>query len=251
MSSLPLIALHGYLGRPGGWSAAMEALGAVSTSTELPDLPGHGPSPWLPRAQGFFGIVDELAERLPPRFHLAGYSMGARVALALALRHPKRVAAALLIGPNPGLVDEASRAERARWEEAQAVRLEHDGVAAFAEEWARLPLFASQRHLPPALLARQQSERLEQTAAGAAWAMRHLGLAAMPSLWPLLRRAEVPLRYLAGALEPACEQRCREAAALSEGATFRALPGAGHNLLLEAPAVVAEELKQLMTWSER
>src|SRR5262249_886641 len=112
-----------------------------------------------------------------------GYSMGARVVLALATRYPSRVAQAVLVGVHPGLLDVAERRARAERDDAQARAVEQGGLQRFVDAWERLPLFASQALLPEDVRARRRSERLGHTHAGIAWALRNLGLGRMPPLW--------------------------------------------------------------------
>jgi 2-succinyl-6-hydroxy-2,4-cyclohexadiene-1-carboxylate synthase len=246
-SGAPLLFLHGFMGRPSMWDATLAELRGRSAIAPRPValgvLPGHGPAPWLPEGEGFFAAVDALARALPstrPAW-LVGYSMGARVGLALALRHPARVAGAVLVGVDPGLRDEAARAERAAWDDAQALRIEAEGVAAFAASWAALPLFATQAALPGPLRAAQDAARREHTAAGLAWAMRALGLGRMPPQWDTLRRAP-PLHLVTGARDEKFAALAREIARVAPGSTHRAIEGAGHNVALEAPGALAAEI---------
>ncbi len=240
----PLVLLHGFLGRPAAWDAVRSGLGPIETI--VPSLPGHGPAP-APTGARFVDAAESLLAILPERFWLAGYSMGARVALAIAVLHPERVRGAVLIGPDVGLRDDDARASRVRWEASLAARLEAEGVERFAESWEALPLFASQRELPAPLLAAQRRWRTEHTAAGLAAAMRILGTGAMPSLWGGLAACPVELRFLAGARDEKFLAIGREAARTAPRASFRAVPGAGHNLLLERPEAVAEEIRDMLT----
>ncbi len=78
------------------------------------DCRGHGEStkPHEPRAYGRAAMADDLhalAEHLKiERFHLMGYSMGARIALAAALSKPERVATLTLGGVGGKLFDRVS-----------------------------------------------------------------------------------------------------------------------------------------------
>ena len=133
-----LLLLHGFLGAPSTWDLVAPGVAAAF-------LPGHGPTPDT-RPASFAAAVDAIAATLTEPVVVAGYSMGARLALGLAIAHPRLVRAAVLAGVNPG-VDEGERAARVAWEVAQAAAILERGLPAFVDAWERLPLFASQRGL--------------------------------------------------------------------------------------------------------
>ena len=179
------VLLHGFTG--GAKSFAHLGLDAVT-----PALPGHDgtapPSSW-----------EEALSRLEPLLDpgpviLGGYSMGARLALALALRRPGSVLRLVLASGTAGLEDEAARARRRADDEELARFVEERGVPAFVERWEQHPLLA----LPPALMEPLREQRLRHDAAGLASALRHLGAGAQPSYWSELRALRVPTVLLAG-----------------------------------------------------
>lgn len=242
----PLVLLHGFLGRPAAWDRVRAHLDGIEAPILVPSLPGHGPDP-SPVGARFQDVVQDVLAAMPVgRCWLAGYSMGARVALALSVLHPERIRGAVLIGPDIGLRDVGARATRRVWELAQAEKIESDGVVRFASAWEELPLFESQRTLPAGPLAAQARQRREHTTRGLAAAMRVLGTGSMPSFWEDLATCPVELRFLAGALDPKFSALGHEASRVAPRATFRAIDGAGHNLLLERPEAVAEEIRDMI-----
>lgn len=235
------------------WDAVIAALGREASRAGRVILPGHGLKPLRPVEADFESCVDLLADELRAYgpVTLVGYSLGARVALALSVRHPSVVRSAMLIGVNPGLDDDDERTQRQRWDDEQANTLITQGVSAFIDSWERLPLFASQRKQAEPLREKQRLERESHQSEGLAWAMRTLGLGRMPSYWPALVDCPTPLCLLTGEQD---EKYCRLAervTVVAPAARHRVVPGVGHNIALEAPAHVAEELRALLCSSEQ
>lgn len=97
MSALPVF-LHGWGLHGGIWAETLAALPG-----RAPDLPGYGgiPSPTRYSAED---LADALAQTLDGPVPLVGWSMGGMVALALAARHPDKVARLVLVGASPTFV---------------------------------------------------------------------------------------------------------------------------------------------------
>jgi 2-succinyl-6-hydroxy-2,4-cyclohexadiene-1-carboxylate synthase len=180
----PLVLLHGFLGAPSSWGEVLAALPDHGPAW-CPWLPGHGPAP--PQPASWELAVQAIADALPPGAVLAGYSMGARLALAAALRVGEALRGTLLVGGHVGLADERARAERAAQDARRSAALRSGALADFVAAWEAQTLFASQRGLPAELQARQRTTRLAHDPQALAWAFEVAGLAQMPDLrapWP-------------------------------------------------------------------
>lgn len=237
---IPQVFLHGFLGSPTLWQPIQSR---CAGPTFCPSLPGHGPSPWLIPDADFEAVVDALAQRIPfSRFALHGYSLGARLALALALRHPERVLSLTLIGVDPGIRDQQARIERQKWEAELGHKLMHSDLASFVKEWESLPLFASQQHLSEQVQKAQRSDRLDHDRAALAWSLRVLGTGQMPSYWSQIPSLCMPTLVLTGAEDPKFTEIGRALASLHPLVVHRIAAGCGHNLLLEDPLWVWSQL---------
>jgi len=177
--------LHGFTG--GAASFAHLGLDAVT-----PELPGHGSAADATSWDDALRSLEPLLD--PGPVILAGYSMGGRIALALALRHPEKVSRLVLAGATAGIDGAAERAQRLRDDGALADFIEQRGLAAFVRRWEQHPALAS---LQP-FAARLRPQRLAHRARGLASALRQLGTGAQPSYWSELSRLTMPVRILAG-----------------------------------------------------
>jgi 2-succinyl-6-hydroxy-2,4-cyclohexadiene-1-carboxylate synthase len=180
-------------------------------------------------------LVRVLDERRVGTASWLGYSMGGRVALQVALRHPERVERLVLESASPGIDDPSERAQRRGADAALADSLLRDGIEAFADRWMAQPLFASQRRLAPALLARERSIRLANRPAGLAWALRGLGAGCQASLWARLGELAVPTLVVVGALDRKYLELGSTAAARMPRAVLEVVADAGHAVHLENP----------------
>jgi esterase len=230
----PLVILHGFLGAARNWQTAGAALAAHYHVCAL-DLRNHGRSPHAPE-MGYPAMVADVrawldAQALPP-VTLLGHSMGGKVAMALACRHPERVARLIVVDIAPKEYPAlAQRAEVAAMNELRLADL-HSRAEAELRFEARVPDFALRRFL---------ASNLERDAAGSwRWTVNLPVLtAALPELVksPLgpEDRFEGPAQFIlcgksgfVKAGDHAGIRRHFPAAVLS------ALPNSGHNPHLEA-----------------
>ena len=116
--------------------------------------------------------------------------------------------------------------------------------------WEQLPLFASQRDLPPDVRERLRAGRMANDAEALARTFEQAGQHVMPSraetleTLDVLRAGDTPLLYLAGERDE--KYRALAAQAAEAGATVCIIPGAGHNAHLEAPATFAKEVASFL-----
>lgn len=235
----PLFLLHGFTGSPSSWDAVLSRL--PGRTALRPPLLGHGAPP--PEARTFAEEVARLAALLPDEpVHLAGYSLGARVALALAVAHPARLRRLTVIGVHPGLPTQKEKDARRESDTAWRRLLVEDGTERFVDAWEAQPLFATQRRLPAELTQAHRAARLRHEPQGLARSLAVLGLAEMPDFRPELPRLSLPVTLMAGELDDKFLGLARELARALPLATLLTAPGAGHDLLLERPDLVASEL---------
>ncbi len=104
--------LHGLMGRGRNFTGVANAL-ADDFTLELVDLPDHGQSPWTD-AVDYPGMADRVAEHLRAGLaadgpvHLLGHSMGGKVAMVLALRHPDLVERLVVVDISPRMSPSAT-----------------------------------------------------------------------------------------------------------------------------------------------
>lgn len=245
--------LHGFTGSPESYSRVVRRLG-VERRALIPALTGHG-GDWRGRAAcSFEGEVTRLldlhSDGERPRL-LCGYSLGARVALGLLSRAPELFDGALLIGLHPGLASPSAREERRALDARRARLLRERGLAAFITEWEALPLFASQRTLSPDLLDEQRGQRLAHDPEGLARSLEVLGLAEMPDYRQAMASLEVPITIMTGSLDPKFSEMATELADQNVQIRGQRVDGVGHNVLLEAPSIVANALASMAELARR
>lgn len=240
-----LLFLHGFMGSAADWE---EVTGALRESHRClaVDLPGHGASTGLsPMAytvegatRALLGLLDELEIERPV---LVGYSMGGRLALYLALRHPERCAGVFLESASPGMEDASEREARRRSDEEKAARLVSGDFEGFVRDWYRQPLFTTlardEERLRQTIQARLRNDPVEL-----ARSLRGMGTGAQPSLWGELEDLQAPALAVAGGLDEKYVNVSRRMASLCPRMRYAVVPEAGHNVRLEAPGTYLDLL---------
>ena len=251
----PLLLLHGFTGNRDAWTHLRPLLGP-RFGVLAPDLPGHGESP-IAADTTFDRTLEALLTLLDShrleRVDVAGYSLGARVALGLSLRAPDRVGRLVLESGSPGLRRRRERGERRRDDAVLAQVIERDGLEAFVRRWEALPLFDGLRSIPEDLRRRLHERRLSHRPEALAGSLRALSLGAQPSYWTRLWTVRAPTLLLTGSRDPKFTQIARAMAAEMPLVWGHVFPGAGHAPHLESPEEWAREVTSFLTapWIER
>lgn len=172
-----------------------------------------------------------------------------------AVRMPAAVPFSALVLESAGLgpADDAAREALRERNFAWAARVRDEGVSAFMDWWAGLPLFESQRNLDDDQRERLRAGRLANDAESLALSFERAGAHAMPSQGESIRALcelaakGIPVSYLAGELDA---KYCKAASALqaeSQGViSCRVVPAAGHSIHLEQPEAFGAILEEVV-----
>jgi pimeloyl-ACP methyl ester carboxylesterase len=202
-------------------------------------LPPTGP--WSHHTD-FLALLDEL---LITKAHVVGASLGAGIAVEAALARPGSVASLVLVAPGGALLGEAPLSFRPIWAaEVDALdRGDLDGAVEInLRAWVDGPLRPPEAIDPDvrAFVGRMQREAFEIPEWDPEDAPEH---ELIPPADRRLAELTCPVLVIVGdADDPAIVAIAERVAAEAQRARLVVLPGVGHMLSLEAPALFAEIL---------
>lgn len=177
---------------------------------------------------------------------LLGYSMGGRLALSLATRHPESVDGLILESTTAGIADPDQRNERRANDHRKAALIRQD-FGKFLVEWDRNPLFKptrSSKSQPEPQIHRIQ--RNQDPEIMAKW-LEEFGTGVMPPVWDRLGRIRVPVLLITGASDPKfCDLADRMKTRLAD-ARHVIIRGAAHRVHLDRPAEYAAALNDFLS----
>ena len=242
-----IVFLHGFLGAGSDWGEIAAPL-AEDYFCVCPDLPGHGAN--ITRDFDAQLSIPQLALELRALCAalslnapiVVGYSLGGRVALAVAVRHPEIMQALMLESTSAGLDTEAERQARAATDDARAAVLLADGIAAFMRTWYAAPLFESLQ-MRPQLLAKLQAARMCNDARWMSKVVSELSPGRAASVWAELPSVRLRTLLLAGALDVRYTESAQRMAAAMPNAICTVVADAGHNVHLEQPTAYIQALR--------
>ncbi|HEY2215523.1 MAG TPA: alpha/beta fold hydrolase [Acidimicrobiales bacterium] len=233
-SGPPLTLLHGFTQTGRLWGSFGDRLAHDFTLIAV-DLPGHGGSSDvradLPTTAHL--VTQAVADTLGTEStSLLGYSLGARVALHVALDTELTLNAAVFIGATGGIDDDEARTKRRAADDTLADALEASGdVDAFIDRWVQSPMFS---HLGAAA---DLDERRRNTASGLASSLREAGTGTQEPLWDQLPTMEVPVLALAGTNDARFAMHAQRMTTLLPNGLATLIPGGGHAVHLAQPDV--------------
>jgi len=202
------------------------------------DAPGHGTN--KNGARSLPQCADDIALAMKPGI-LVGYSMGARMALHVALLHPHMVSQLVLISGTPGLKTDSERAARQKSDNELADRIEKIGTNAFIDEWLALPIFSGLSNE-----TNQRSDRVRNTEQGLADSLRFAGTGTQESQWSNLQQLFMPVHLFVGELDEKFTAIAEEMKPLIAMSEMTVVANVGHTVHLESPTATAQLLDSVI-----
>lgn len=236
----PLVLLHAFPLDRTMWQPQLADLAAVARVI-APDLPGFGESP-AANPSGFAegtafsieGVAETVAEFLSAldvkKAVVCGLSMGGYVTLALARKHPDRLAGLILADTRAGVDDRTTKANRTK----SIATVNEKGTAALFAGMLPKVLSEHTHNTRPEVVERLKAIAARQPAASVAAALA--ALRDRPDANDGLKSIAVPTLVIVGefdAVTPALS--AANLSAQIRGSTLVHIPGAGHLSNAENP----------------
>lgn len=232
--------LHGFTGSERSFERVIPYL-SKDIRVIAPLLPGHGDTQYPLASFGMDDQIEWLQEGVRElgltHFTLVGYSMGGRLALGYALTYP--VEKLLLCSSSPGIEEDHAREERARADMKLSQRIEDEGISSFVDYWEEIPLFASQKKLPPDIQKDVRHERESHHSKWLAQSLREFSTGKMPNYWPYLERYPHSVKLVVGELDQKFVNIHLRMEQKFPNASLKIVEQVGHAIHVENPKMFA------------
>ena len=216
------------MGHPGDWDDVRAALPEIETFAVA-----------VKPASDWNSSIRQLTESVSHRSILVGYSMGARLALGMALEYPDRFDGLVFISGNPGLESQAARDQRRDSDEQVARRIEEGHLDSFLEQWYRAEVFTG---LPEELRRAEIKRKLSRDSNDWPAILRTHSVSQQPNYWPILGQLSIPTIAVAGERDEKYRQIMKRIESEFGSPTLSAkiVPHCGHMVHRENPEALIQ-----------
>ncbi|MEX0928833.1 MAG: 2-succinyl-6-hydroxy-2,4-cyclohexadiene-1-carboxylate synthase [Balneolales bacterium] len=249
--SLPvLVMLHGFLGSSGSFFHLTDALANIA-NVVLIDLIGHGEteSPAEPERYSPGEQTSDLKEILGSFTHspviLHGYSMGGRLALMFARRHPQLLKGLILESTTAGIPDQGERAKRKKLDRKRAMQILEDKER-FINEWNRSAIFQNKFAMPTDLQQQLEAIQQAQNSIGLQNSLLGFGTGAMPALHEYLDDILLPTLILSGDHDSKFTEEGRKLSERIPNSTHTEISDSSHRIHLDNPEAYLAAIREFI-----
>ena len=226
-STVSQVLLHGFTQTSRSWVRYIDLLQPEQSIIRF-DAPGHANSTSV---SADLPTTATMVAEQGAKADYIGYSMGARLALHIALLHPDSVRRLVLISGSPGLRTPAEQIERQQSDEHLAQEIIQVGVSQFVSKWLSNPMFAN-------LVSTEGDikDRLRNSVDGLVSSLTMSGTGSQQSLWDRLSELSMPVLLIVGENDQKFRQINSEMKNLISSQTeLVIIQNAGHAVHLEQP----------------
>ncbi|KAF2599247.1 hypothetical protein F2Q68_00008609 [Brassica cretica] len=254
--------LHGFLGTGEEWIPIMKGISGSARCIAV-DIPGHGSSRVHSHAsetetfsmemiaEALYKLIEQIT---PGKVTIVGYSMGARIALYMALRFSNKIEGAVVVSGSPGIKDPVARKVRSATDDSKARMMIDIGLEIFVENWYNGGLWKSLRSHPNfrKIVA---SRLVHDDVLSVAKCLSDLSTGRQPSLWEELADCDTNVSLVFGERDEKFKKiASRMYLEMSKSKKSEIhiietveIPEAGHAVHLESPLHLILALRKFLT----
>ncbi|XP_009127684.1 protein PHYLLO, chloroplastic isoform X1 [Brassica rapa] len=254
--------LHGFLGTGEEWIPIMKGISGSARCISV-DIPGHGSSRVQSNAsetptfsmemiaEALYKLIEQIT---PGKVTIVGYSMGARIALYMALRFSNKIEGAVVVSGSPGIKDPVARKVRSATDDSKARMMVDHGLEIFVENWYNGGLWKSFRSHPHfrKIVA---SRLVHDDVLSVAKCLSDLSTGRQPSLWEELADCDTNVSLVFGEKDVKFKKiASRMYLEMSKSKKSEIhiietveIPEAGHAVHLESPLHLILALRKFLT----
>ena len=223
--------LHGFMGAPSDWDFVRNSLADFTIVT-----------PKIRPASEWDAGVKQLHAEIPKDSILVGYSMGARLSLALAIASPGRYRGLVFCSGNPGIEEEQQRLRRYESDCRIAEQIDTADRQTFLEKWYRSAVFQS---LSETVRQEEIARKLAYDADDWSQILKCYSVAKQPNYWPRLAELRMPCLAIAGLQDTKYASIATRMKQLP-GMEARVVATCGHIVHHEQPHVFLQILREFL-----
>ena len=244
LNSTPLLFIHGFTGSSKSWRYIRNNIDYPSLAV---DIPGHGNSTFnnLNDDYYFKDFTNELYLSLLDlnikKIHLCGYSMGARLSLAFASKHPSMISTLILESGTLGLSEIEEKEDRKSKDLNLSTRIK-ENLHEFVKDWESLSLFEHQLSRNENEYTTQNEIRLNHDKLQLSKSLEIFSIGNMPYLLNSYTKLLFPIIIVNGKDDRKFIKEGRIMLNANKNSKQYIINNSGHNVHLENPSLYLDTL---------
>jgi 2-succinyl-6-hydroxy-2,4-cyclohexadiene-1-carboxylate synthase len=245
-----VLALHGFAQTNALWEPFRDTW-STQASLILLDIPGHGNTTWSEHLNEYQiefiakEIVAQLTQKGFSSIDIVGYSMGGRLAIALAVRYPHFIRKAVFVSTTPGIEEEAERRARINQDAKWIQLLDNNSIDVFAERWSQNSIFEGQS-LTSVQQERLLQMRLSQNPIGLKRSLQGMGTGVQPSYWDKLDALPKETLWLTGSKDIKFTNIAKRVKEEVPGVEWHQFEDCGHSIPMEREEIFGKMVMEFI-----
>jgi 2-succinyl-6-hydroxy-2,4-cyclohexadiene-1-carboxylate synthase len=248
--SLPgLVLLHGFMGSGENFTHLISELKSFCNPITI-DLLGHGKTEGAELHYRFStkeqvaDVTKLISEQLTLPVFLYGYSMGARLALQLALHRPDLYKGLILESGTFGIEGETEQQARQALDARRSDAI-MGNFKGFLKEWTEMPLFNSS-NADPELIEKTKEIQKQQNPFWVANSLQGFGTGTMPCVRERLGELPMPVQLIVGEKDSKFLHINRQMEKEIPNSELSVVKEAGHRVHLDQPEHLITQIKNFI-----